>query len=283
LKQRGIPAIQVNARLSRRAAEGWARVPTLAKSVFASLSLVLAQSEADAQRFTVLGATNVVATGNLKLALPSLAFDQAALDTLKGNLKDRPCWLAASIHPGEDEIVAHAHRWVKQTFPRACVIVVPRHPGRGKAMAETFTSLGLTYALRSTGQSAGPDCDVYIADTLGELGLFYRLCPVVFMGKSFAVGGGQNPAEPAQIGCALVWGPVMSNFEDLAAMLQARGAAVALTQPNDLARTIVALINDRERAARMAAVGQAVIAENARALSTTLQQLDPYLKCLAIE
>ncbi|MDX2145646.1 MAG: 3-deoxy-D-manno-octulosonic acid transferase [Rhodospirillaceae bacterium] len=283
LNRRGIAVIQINGRLSRRAAEGWQRAPRFSRAVFSSLALVLAQSGADAQRFSALGATSVVATGNLKLALPPLGFDQAQLDSLKSDLGDRPRWLAASIHPGEDEIVASVHRRVKQVIPQTCLVVVPRHPGRGQAMVKDFSDRGLTVALRSARQPILSNTDVYIADTLGELGLFYQLCPVVFMGKTFAVGGGQNPAEPAQIGCALVWGPDMSNFEELAATLVARGGAIGVRDQDALAQAIGDLLTDRARAQAMAAAGQSVIAENSEALAKTLSQLAPYLKRLAIE
>lgn len=144
-------------------------------------------------------------------------------------------------------------------------------------MAAHMRGLGLRIAQRSLGEPITPETDVYLADTMGELGLFYRLAPVCFVGKSFAVGGGQNPAEPAQLGCALVWGPDMSNFAALAADLEAARAADKVEAPAGLGAAVLRLLSDAARVARMGDAGQHYVAQNTDALNRTLARLAPYL------
>jgi len=275
LARREIPIIQVNARLSAKAARNWAKVS--AHDIFSNLTLVLAQSEADRARYAALGAPNTTARGNLKLAQPDLPYDPRELNALKATINGRAVWLAASIHPGEDRIAAQAHHDILKHQSDALLIVVPRHAERGTEMAATFRAQNLTVAHRSTGAAISPQTQVYLADTMGELGLFYRLSPVAFIGKSFMVGGGQNPAEAAQLGCALVWGPDMSNFAEISADLIAKGAALGLSGPGQLGRNITTLLSEPTRAAEMAAAGRAYIEESRGALGRVLDDLAPYL------
>lgn len=282
LSKREIPIIQINARMSAKASRGWKLVPGMAHGVFGCLDLVAAQSEDDRARFARFGSKQTAVSGNLKLAIPSLSFDADQLGLLRTQLGDRKTWLAASIHPGEDRIVASAQAELKARHPGVLAVVAPRHAERGGNMAERMQAMGLNVARRSLGQEITPATDIYMADTMGELGLLYRLCPVAFMGKSFTVGGGQNPAEPAQIGCALIWGPDMSNFTDLAAALETKGAAIRLLDPSVLPHAIEGLLAEASRVTRMAEAGRAYVAENTGALDKTLELLAPYLDRLNI-
>ncbi|MSO99322.1 MAG: 3-deoxy-D-manno-octulosonic acid transferase [Rhodospirillaceae bacterium] len=282
LRNRAIPIVQVNARMSAPSAARWKKYPGFAAGIFSCLDLVLAQSEGDRVHFADLGARNTITTGNLKLGQPPLPYDGAQLAALRTAIGARSMWLAASIHPGEDQIVGRAHQVVQKNDPNTLLIIVPRHPERAADMAATFQSLGLSVAQRSLGQTITPQTKVYLADTMGELGLFYRLAKIVFMGKSFTVGGGQNPAEPAQIGCALIWGPEMSNFTDLATALEHSGAAIKLDQPYALGGVISELLSTPVRVERMALAGRSYVADNAGALARTLNSLAPYLDRMAI-
>lgn len=281
IARRKIPAVLVNARLSDKSFRNWRRWPGLARRVLGAFALVIAQSEEDKLRFTMLGAPHVAGAGNLKHAAPPLPFDEDALTHLRTAIGKRPRWLAASIHPGEDLLAAEAHHAAKAHFPNLLTVIVPRHPQRAPAMAAAVAALGLKVARRSLGEPLAADTDIYIADTLGELGLFYRLCDLVFMGKSLAVGGGQNPAEAAQLGCALLLGADMSNFRDAAADLIARRAAVEVKNGAALSAAVTWLLQDDRTRMRMGENARAEMARHADAVKETLGHLAPYLAPLS--
>ncbi|MBL8645400.1 MAG: 3-deoxy-D-manno-octulosonic acid transferase [Rhodospirillaceae bacterium] len=174
LRQRGVPIVQVNARMSEKAFDGWSIFPSLMTEVFAAFDLVCAQSDTDRAHFEKLGARKAVTSGNLKLAQPPLPCDAGALQESQTQAGNRPTWTAASIHPGEDIIVGRAHLAVKAQRPGALLYVVPRHAERGSEMTATLRGLGLKVAQRSAGDAITANTDVYMADTMGELGLFYR-------------------------------------------------------------------------------------------------------------
>ncbi len=275
---RKIPAFLINARLSDRSLQGWKRAPGFAREMLAAFTLIIAQSDEDKARFTQLGATGVVGAGNLKLAAAPLPVDETALATLRAEISKRPRWLAASIHPGEDTIAAQAHHTVKARHAGLLTIIVPRHPQKAGDMAAAITAMGLKVARRSLSDIIAPDTDIYIADTMGELGLFYRLCDLAFMGKSLAVGGGQNPAEAAQLGCSLLLGPDMSNFRETSAALIGCKAAVEVRNPAALAAAIEWLLQDSRTRARMSENARAAVARHADAVNETLAHLAPYLE-----
>ncbi|TAL04002.1 MAG: 3-deoxy-D-manno-octulosonic acid transferase [Rhodospirillaceae bacterium] len=274
---RRIPAALINARLSDKALRGWRRWPGLANFLLSAFQLILAQSPDDARRFEDLGATDVRVTGNLKLAAEALPADPKALTAVTEMIAGRPAWLAASIHPGEDAIAAQLHRMLKANHPGLLTIVVPRHPPKAPEMIATLAKAGLRVACRSHGERVAPDTDVYVADTVGELGVFYRACDLVFMGKSLAVGGGQNPAEAALLGCALVLGPDMSNFRDMTQALRKADAAVQVASAADLTQTIDRLLRDSVARRRLGDNARAFMAAQGRALAETLTALAPLL------
>ncbi len=282
LSMRGIVIVQINARLSASAAKRWNHFPKFANAIFSRLSLVLAQSEADRARYQTLGAPKTAYLGNLKLSQPNLPYNGQELESLKQAMTGRAVWTAASIHPGEEHIIGAAHLFVRTKQPHALVIVVPRHPERGDEMTTHLQALGLTVAQRSHGDAIKPQTDVYMADTLGELGLFYRLSPIAFIGKSFAVGGGQNPIEAAQLGCALVWGPDVSNFAAITEDLKTQGAGITVNAPEKLGEAIAGLLLDPKRTAEMTKAGQSYINASRGTLERVLDNLAPYLKQAAI-
>ncbi len=265
---RRIPAVLLNARLSDRTYKSWRRWRGFAKQTLQAFDLVIAQSKEDSQRFTLLGARHVLGAGNLKHAAAPLPADETALSVLREAIGKRPCWLASSIHPGEDTIAAETHHAVKRKHPGLLTIIVPRHPQKAAAMADGIAAMGLKAARRSLKEPITPGTDVYIADTMGELGLFYRLCDLVFMGKSLTVGGGQNPAEAAQLGAALLFGSDMSNFRDTAAVFIARKAAIEVR-------------NGARTRSRMGEAGRAEMARHTGAVAETLTHLEPYFTALS--
>src|SRR6185503_2024998 len=187
--------------------------------------LCLAQSSAYAARYRGLGAPRIATTGNLKLDVPEPPADQQHLETLRAAIGDRPTFAAASTHAGEETALVETHRRLRHTFPRLLTIIAPRHPDRGPGIVEIARDAGLSASLRSRGRLPEANDDIYVVDTLGELGLVYRLAPIVFMGGSLASHGGQNPVEPIKLGAAVLHGPHVWNFAEIyAALAKSHGA-----------------------------------------------------------
>lgn len=235
--RRGTAMALVNARLSDRSFARWRRWPGLARALAGAFRLVLAQSERDAERYRALGAAEARAIGNLKFAAAPLPADEAAVAKFRAALGGRPAVVAASIHPGEDAVMAAA--LADPAWPDGAVlVVVPRHPEKAAAMAETFRARGLAVARRSAGEVLGPATRVYLADTLGELGLFYRAAAAAIVGGSFVPHGGQNPLEAALLGRPILFGPHMGNFAAVAEALIAAGGARPVADAGTLAAAI---------------------------------------------
>ena len=250
---RGIPAVLVNARLSPASFAKWRRVPGLARGLFGGFAWAQAQSAGDAERIMSLGGPASTLTGNLKFAAPALPADAAELARLSRCLEGRPCWVAASIHPGEDAGILHVHAHVAQRLPGLVTILVPRHPERGVQIASQNASV----ALRSRGEDVPAGGGVWVVDTLGELGLVYRLGAPVFVGRSLGASGGQNPLEPARLGCAVAVGPNTGNFSDIVAVLEQAGGLARVADVAGLADWVLAMLRDPARRAARGAAGMA--------------------------
>jgi 3-deoxy-D-manno-octulosonic-acid transferase len=246
-RARGIPLVLVNGRLSARSHAAWRRVPGLARHVLRSFRWIRARGEEDAARFRALGAANVEVPGDLKFAASPLPADEAELASLRTTLTGRPVWLAASTHPGEEAIVAAAHHRLAAARPGLLTIIAPRHPDRGSAIAATCQA-----ARRGAG-APPPDQGIWIADTLGEMGLWYRLAQVAFVGRSLLPpGGGQNPLEPARLGCPIIVGPHTGNFTDHVALLREAEALLEVADADGLAESVAAVLDNPARRQFMA-------------------------------
>lgn len=276
-KARGIPMILLNGRVSDRSLAGWSRAPGLIRRLLGNFDLCLGQSDEDARRLNALGANGAASCGNLKDAAPPLPAGAAHLSALRDAIGDRPRWVAASTHPGEEALAGRVHARLKPDFPGLLSIVVPRHPERGADVAHELIDMGLKVARRGAGDLPGPDDDVYIADTMGELGLIYRIGGVVFMGKSLLATGGQNPLEPARLDCAVVFGPHMENFAEAAGKLLAAGGAVEAATEAKLAEAVRRLLRDADERVRMAAAAKTVAAAEADVVERVMAALRPYL------
>src|SRR5215472_13233133 len=281
--RRKIPMIVINGRLSERSFNRWRRVPGVIAALLNRFDLCLAQSASDAERYAKLGAPRVSATGNLKLDIPALPADEAALRRLRDIIGKRPVVVAASTHAGEELAVIGAHQRLRAKFPTLLTIVVPRHPSRGESIAESAKAAGLAVALRSRRAQPMPDIGVYVADTLGELGLMYRLAPIVFMGGSLASHGGQNPIEPIRLGAAIIHGPHVWNFAEIYAALDAAHGAEKVDDVEEFTRRAGAWLKDACARAAVVAAGRASIAALGGALDRTWAALDPYLIQLRLE
>lgn len=252
---RGTPLVLVNARMSERSARRWRWMPGAARRILAAFRAVQAQDDVTAAALRRLGVApdRLAVTGTLKEGMPPLPCNEVERVRLSRKIGDRPVWAAASTHPGEEEVVAEAHAKASQSVLRLLVILAPRHPERGNEIAATLRARGFNVAQRSAGQDPQPETAVYLADTLGELGLWYRLAPVSFVGGSLVDRGGHNPFEPAALGSAIIHGPHVRNFADIYARLDAAGAA---RQVRDVA-TLITAVTDLSRPDRRAPMAYA--------------------------
>jgi 3-deoxy-D-manno-octulosonic-acid transferase len=233
---RQVPAMLINGRLSERSLARWRRVPRLAQHVLGEFASVRPRSETDAERLRALGCSRMSEPGDLKLAAPPLPVDEMELRRLRELLTGRPVWFVASTHPGEETLILAAHRILAAEHPLLLTIIAPRHPERGTTIPAA--------AYRSRGDGP-PRKGVWVADTLGELGLWYRLADIAFVGRSLLPpGGGQNPLEPARLGCAIAVGPYTSNFTDHVAMLRAAGGLVVVRDASELGHWVDGLLRD---------------------------------------
>jgi 3-deoxy-D-manno-octulosonic-acid transferase len=276
-RRRGTPALLLNARMSPRSFARWRRIPPLIRPLIAGFALCLAQNAGEAERLARLGAPRVKTVGNLKYAAAPLPADGRELRRLEEAMGERPRWLAASTHPGEEDIAADVHRRIASAHPGLLSLIVPRHPGRGARIAAALAAKGFSVALRSAGEAPGRGSEIYVADTMGELGLFYRLCAVTFVGGSLVPHGGHNLLEPGKLGCAVVHGPHMTNFRGIADEMDAAGAALEVRDEAALATAVSALLRDPERSAGLAAAAAGIARSKAVILDNVMAEIEPFL------
>lgn len=280
---RRVPLIVVNGRLSARSFERWRYLPGTIEALLGRLDLCLVRTTADAERFGALGAPRISITGNLKLDVPPLPVDEGKLAQLSAAIAGRPVFAAASTHLGEETAIIDTHRRLKSSFRGLLTILVPRHPERGPSIASAIAAAGLTSALRSRDQLPHAGTDIYIADTMGELGLVYRVAPIVFMGGSLIPHGGQNPIEPAKFGAAILHGPHVANFADIYAALDRAAGTEPVADAGRLAVRVGAWLKDGVERARVAAAAKGTVDQLGGALERTLTALEPYLMQLRLE
>ncbi len=280
---RRLPMVLINGRMSPRSFPRWRRARNTISALLDKFELCLAQSETDADRFATLGARNVIVTGNLKLDVAAPPADPAKLEKLMAMTRGRPVVTAASTHPGEEEILIETHRRLAGFFPGLLTVIVPRHPDRGNAVAGLVAAAGLRFAQRSREELPAANSDVYIADTLGELGLFYRLAPAVFMGGSLVEHGGQNPIEAVKLGAAIVHGPHVFNFSDVYEALDTAGGARLADSGERLVKQLGQLLADPKACETQGEAGARVVEQLGGALDRTLTALEPYLLQLRLE
>jgi 3-deoxy-D-manno-octulosonic-acid transferase len=273
----GTPLVLINGRLSERSFARWKKMRRTAGALLSRIDLLLVQEPEDARRFARLGAQRIATTGNLKFDVAPPEADPRAFAQLERALHRRPVILAASTHAGEEEAMIEAHRRLRRTTPGLITMIVPRHPQRGDAVAELAAEQGLPAALRSRGYLPDRGTEIYIADTIGEMGLFYRLAPIVFMGGSLVKHGGQNPIEPAKIGCAILHGPYVSNFTAIYGELNRAHGAATVADAESLANSLQRLLDDPGLAASMKESAYATVTRMGGALERTLNAIQPYL------
>ncbi|WP_455230099.1 lipid IV(A) 3-deoxy-D-manno-octulosonic acid transferase [Geopseudomonas aromaticivorans] len=274
---RGIPTVLANARLSAKSARGYARFAGLTRPMLAEMSWIAAQTEAEAERFRQLGARPecVSVTGSIKFDLTIDRELKPRAQALRASwgATNRPVWIAASTHAGEDEIVLAAHRQLLSGQPESLLILVPRHPERFESVHVLCRREGFTTVRRSSGQPVGEGDQVLLGDTMGELLFLYALADVAFVGGSLVPSGGHNLLEPAALGLPVLSGPHLFNFLEIAAQLRAAGALQEVAGAEGLARQLQCLLIGAESLRCMGAAGIGVLRANHGALERLLDGL----------
>jgi 3-deoxy-D-manno-octulosonic-acid transferase len=284
LGARRIPQIVVNGRLSDRAFQSWLKRLSLAEALMENLAHVGAQSDMDGDRFIELGARPVTVTGNLKADAPPPQDWPQERAILKAAIGSRPTWAAISTHQGEEIIAAYVHQSIAPRLARPLLsIVVPRHPDRANDIRTMFESKGLSVAQRSRGEPITPQTDVYLGDTIGEMGLYLRLTGVAFVGNSMTGEGGQNPLEPAILGAAVVSGRNVQNFREAYQKLVRAGAGLIVANPEALANAVGRLLIDPSKREAMGRAGMETVSTMTGALASTRRILEPHIAPLILK
>ena len=268
---RHIPMLLINARISAKTYAHWKRWPHTIQSLLHGFTCVYAGSREDATRLADLRARDVREAGNLKYDAAPLPVDSKLFEELARVSDGRPVFIAASTHANEESFVAEAHMIAAQQFPQLLTILVPRHPARGDAIAADLRMRGLTLAQRSKSEPITPHTQIYLADTMGELGTFYARADVVFMGGSLVAHGGQNPLEAARFGKAMLTGPYTHNFASVMTQFAAASAIRVVQHKTELAEALLTLLKS-EDTRNMLAENAARVVEQSRGASAIILQ-----------
>ena len=250
---RDIPMILINARISEKSYRRWRFFKKSLKNLIEKFNYSLIQDEKTVKYFSKIGisSNNFELTGTLKEGSAALPHSEIEQVEISKQILNRPVWLAASTHEGEEKLIAAAHRHASKASQGLLLIIVPRHPERGLEIASILTKENFKICLRSKKDKISSDTQIYIADTLGELGLWYRIAPVSFVGGSFVPIGGHNPFEPAALGSAILHGPYVENFKEIYNRLNVAGAAVKIEEASELGVKLIETLSP-ENAAKLA-------------------------------
>lgn len=274
---RGIPMMMANARITEKSYRTWRKSFGFSRKLLGCFRFCSAQSEETAAWLRDLGANSVECFGNLKFAAEPLPVDPEAIESMEVAVGARPLWLAASTHRGEETFILSANCRLLETYPHLLTLIVPRHPERGAEVAALAVEQGIAVVQRSDGNTIEAGTQVYIADTIGELGLFYRIAPIVFIGGSLVPTGGQNPLEAARLDCALLHGPHMDNFTDVMQSFDKHDASLTVTDAQTLAKSVGDLLGDPALRAEMVIRAGKVVAGGTETLQKTLARIEDLL------
>ena len=270
-RQRNIPLVLANVRMSEKSARGYRRFAGFTAATLANVSCVGAQTEGDAERLRVLGAAQVEVTGSIKFELDVPADLAAKSAALRSGFGERPVWVAASTRVGEEEQVLDAFALLRVRIPRLLLVLVPRHPERFDSVAKLCQQRGLFVERRSERtDGVAPDTAILLGDTMGEMLLFHAAADVAYIGGSLVPLGGQNLLEAAAVGTPVVFGPHMFNFSDISRMALERGAGRQVQNAAELASAVAGYLDNPAVRNAAGAAGQRMVAENRGALAKTL-------------
>ncbi len=281
LARRHIPQIRINARLSDRSFDRWRNHHAVAETLFEKLALVIAQSDLDAERFRDLGAWPVIVSGNLKSDTDPPPCDEALLERYRSEIGSRPTWAAISTADGEEKIAGMIHRALKPKNGQL-TIIVPRHPNRADEIEAMLKESGLNVARRSRNDPLTETTDIFLGDSIGEMGLYLRLTEIAFVGRSMTGKGGSNPLEPAMLGCAVLTGPNIENFREAYQTLVKHGGARVVRDMEMLAKAVHYLLITEHARRKMIEAGDAAMEDMRGALAKTVKTLEPYINPLTV-
>lgn len=274
---RGIPLALLNARISGRSARNWTRAARTSRYLVSLFALIHCQDASTARHLSNLGRTDAKVGQNLKSLSGPLPYDSREHERMQAVLQGRPVWLASSTHRGEDEIMLRAHRALQTAFPGLLLILVPRHPERAERIEVMIAEHRLRGQRRGHGGRVDGECQVYLADTLGETGLWYALCPLTCLCGSFVPVGGHNPYEPAHAGSAVLHGPLYANFAQSYADMDAAGAAREVSNADALTDALGALLANPEALNTFQTHTRAFVQDQQDALDEIAQDLSKAL------
>lgn len=279
LKEAGASLVLMNARFSPASQKRWQRFPRLARRVLEHFDLIFSQSTEVSDFVAGLGLERPQTFGNMKFSASPLFCDAQLLSALKSDVGNRPLWLAASTHMGEEILCAQAHQKLREKYPNLLTIIVPRHPDRADDIVHDLKDFVICQ--RSKTPNIPKDCEIYLADTLGELGLFYALSPISFIGGSLVPIGGHNPIEPALFKTAILWGPETFNFKDVCGILQS--AAWAVQNSQQLVQILDFLLQNKEIAQSMGERAKLIVETEQGVLDNIIDQLALFIESVPHE
>ena len=273
------PMLLINGRISEDTVKTWKRFKGMSRNLFARFEMLLVQNEEAREAFEAIGAppARITVTGSLKEGAVPLPHDPVERKEVLRQIGTRPVWFAGSTHDGEEEIAAASHLIARQKRPELLMVLAPRHPERSDAVKALLTDMGLRVSVRSKGEKIDGQTDVYLADTLGEMGLWYRIAPVSFVGGSLDSSGGHNPFEPAALGSAIIHGPNVHNFADIYKRLFDGEAAYCIRTEDELALAVDRFLQPDE-AAKLAAAAWEVSSDGAGVTDAVFELIQPYLE-----
>jgi 3-deoxy-D-manno-octulosonic-acid transferase len=282
--QRQIPLVLVSARISPNSVGTYRSFLPLFRETLSYGIVIAAQSEADAERFRLLGAApeRTKVTGNIKfdIELPKDLVERGNAFR-RDNFEDRPVWVAASTHDREEEQVLFAHEQVRRQFPDALLVLVPRHPERFAAVRSLLHKQGLNFVARTDGVPCTSDTEVYLGDTMGDVSLFYAAANVAFVGGSLVPIGGHNLLEPAALGRPVVTGPHLFHMQDIAGKFEKLGASISVNNAAQLGDAVADLFGNEAMATDIGNRGKEIVQQNKGALDRLLKLLEPLLSDVA--
>ena len=279
--QRAVPLILVSARISPKSVQSYRKFLPLFRETLSHGIVIAAQSEADADRFKLLGAApkRTWVTGNIKfdIEMPDATLAQGSA-LRRDNFEDRPVWVAASTHDREESQVLQAHRIVQREFPNAILVLIPRHPERFSAVRSMLHREGARFLSRTDGTPCTSDAEVYLVDTMGEVPLFYAASDIAFVGGTLVPVGGHNLLEPAALKKPVVTGPHLYNTQDIADKFSKVGASIVVDDGEQLGAAISRLFADQKTADEVGKRGFELVQQNRGALSRLLELIEPLMK-----
>lgn len=280
IKKRHIPCGLLNARLSKKSLKQWSRMPGVAKNIVGTFDVILAQSQEDVEAFRQLGSAQVVLAGNIKYCSSALPFKPDELKRIKKVVGKRPVWLYASTHDGEEQIACRIHMDLVKKHPNLLSIIVPRHPQRREQIIQNCLEYDVQMQFRGEERELPTkNCDVYVADTLGELGLFYRLVDIAVIGRSLSLdgGGGHNPIEAGQLDCAVISGAHIQYQQQLFANFIEHQAVEIVADEQELCAAIDHHLSDREFLKQRIEASKQVSVAQGSLMIKVLRELEPLL------